>query len=745
MNKTLLNIFTARFFKQLKMSHVYISALIFTVFTAADFYLRHQFFNGSGSSDLVLYFSSIPFICIITIPLLCFKTSFSFYDDFIPLTGLQKLLINYSGLLLIYIANLILIIPGLLLVNLFGTIEVSQLLVCLLCLIFYGSSVIALCILISKIFNSTVISLLVSILILALFNSCHLFTLYVSLPSFIESFLREISFAWHFDAAGKSIIDTRDIIYFLMTDAIFITLAILIENLKKGKVFSFKNKFSYFVKLAVFFLVILNSNKYYKRIDVSKNKTYTPSLFSKELISSISDSVKITYYCSSSLSRLYPQIRDVKDFLTSYSILGKDISFIIKDPDKDNEIKNLLQNMGIQSQQLRSVSENSTEFTAVYSAIVIEYQGNTEVIPFIMSASSLEYDLAGRLIHLLSQTVRNVNIIIGNGMSLSTDYDYIEPWLSSQGFVCNEINIYQNDFEDALLHLNGPLLIIGDGNIPIEKAVAIESYIMEKRGNALFAVSPYKSDIENSWYISQSRYTNIVELAENWGVLFKPEIAADVSCARISMYSDDNTDSYVINYPQWISLLPQENALSGLVLYWSTPLELSGIAEPYLVTSPASYSYKLDFDSPENLLQTNPFLLEEQNKSDFEYKTQVVGARIKGKVPRLYTAGSDEEIEVIVIPDQYFLNTLMNGYTGNDTGDFRNFSFLTNALLKLNGEEELAKLQSKTTRDTTLYKIQDQNELLKLKTLVFIILFAVIPLIIIAGGFVAFFKTKKLK
>ena len=153
MNKTLLNIFSARFFKQLKMSHVYISALIFTVFTAVDFYIRHQFFNGSGSSDLVLYFSSIPFICIITIPLLCFKTSFSFYDDFIPLTGFQKILINYAGLLLIFIANLILILPGLLLVNLFGSIEGSQIIVCFLCLIFYGSSVIALCIFISKIFN----------------------------------------------------------------------------------------------------------------------------------------------------------------------------------------------------------------------------------------------------------------------------------------------------------------------------------------------------------------------------------------------------------------------------------------------------------------------------------------------------------------------------------------------------------------------------------------------------------------
>lgn len=741
MNKTLLTIFTARLQKQLKMSHIYISALIFAVFTAADFYIRHQFFGDSSSTDLVLYFSSVPYICIITIPLLCYKPSFSFYDDFIPITTFQKVIINYAGLLLIFIANLILLVPGLLLVNLFGSVEASQIIVCLFCLIFYGSSVIALCLLISKIFNSTVLSLLVSIIILALFNSCHLFVLYVSLPSFIESFLRQISFAWHFDAAGKSILDTKDILYFLATDAIFITLAILVENIKKGKVFYFKNKFSYFIKLAVFFLVILNSNKYYKRIDFSQNKIYTPSAYSKQLVNNLSDSVRITYYCSSSLSRIYPQIKDVKDYLTNYSILGKEISFIIKDPDNDENMKYLLQSLGIQAHQFRSYSDNSTEYTMVYSAIVIEYQGNIETIPFVISDVTLEYDLAGRLIHLMSGTVRNVNIIVGNGMDLNSDYDLVVPILSSNGFVCNELSIYQSDFEDRLMHLTGPLLIIGDGYLPVEKAIAIENYLMEQRGGALVAVSPFQTDIEETWYLTQNRYTNIVELIENWGVRFKDEIAADISSARISIYGEDNSDSFLLNNPQWIVLLPQANASQGLVLYWSTPLELSGTAEPYLVTSPYSYSYPLDFDSPENLVITNPLILKDEDMNGTEYKTQIVGARIKGPVNGLFTLNENSNIDVIVIPDQYFINSLMAGYTN----DARNFTFLINSLLKLNGEEKLAELQAKTARDTTLYKIQSLEQLNDYKKLVYIILFAVIPLLIIAGGIFAFFKTKKLK
>ena len=79
---------------------------------------------------------------------------------------------------------------------------------------------------------------------------------------------------------------------------------------------------------------------------------------------------------------------DVKDFLTSYSSSGKNISFIVKNPDKDDAIKERLSLMGISPQQLRTVSSNSTEYKYVYSAIVIEYLGNSETIPFTMSSAS---------------------------------------------------------------------------------------------------------------------------------------------------------------------------------------------------------------------------------------------------------------------------------------------------------------------------------------------------------------------
>ena len=744
LNSPAIKIFSARFKKQLKMPQVYISAVLLSVFTSVNFFIKNQFFSAGGTTDLVMYFSNIPYILVIIIPVLCYKSSFSAYDDFIPLSPFKKILVNYTGIICIYIIMLLLLIPGIIFINFFGDVDFSQVFTAFFCLIFYGSCISALCILISKIFSQSVISLIICVVILSVFSTSHLFAVYVALPEFLGVILKEISFSWHFDAASKSIIDSRDFIFFAACTFLFLYLAYLAECSKKGKRFLSKEKLTAVLAVFVFLLTVFDCTRYYTRFDLSKNKTYTPGTFSKNLINSLNEPVKITYYCSSSLNSLYPQIRDIKDFLSSYSTMGKNISFIIKNPDRDENIKNVLQNMGISPQQLRSVSRNSTEYTYVYSAIVIEYSGNTETIPFLMSAASLEYDIDGRLLHLVSGNSRSVNIITGNGMTLDYDYSYVIPWLSSQGFECNDLDVFSSDFEEKLSRCTGPLLVLGDGEIPVEKAIAVENYILQGRGNALFAVSPYNADIENSWYILKNRYTNIVEIAENWGVYFKDEIAADVSCERISMYSDDNTDSKVLNYPQWISLLPQENAKAGLTLFWASPLELSD-AEPYLITSPASYSYKTDSDSPESLVQTNPFLLEEQDKSGFEYKTQIVGARIRGKREGLYTTFSRDDVDVIVIPDQYFVNTLMNSYTGSTANDFHNFLFLTNALLKLNGEEELAALQEKTSRDTSLYKIRTEEEFLRLKNITLIFLLIIIPSLIVTGGFFAFFKTKKIR
>ena len=76
----------------------------------------------------------------------------------------------------------------------------------------------------------------------------------------------------------------------------------------------------------------------------------------------------------------------------------------------------------------------------------------------------------------------------------------------------------------------------------------------------------------------------------------------------------------------------------------------------------------------------------------------------------------------------------MTGYNGGEYGDYRNFGFMTNTLLKLNNETELAELQGRSLKDNSLYKISDSETFLRTSRRSLILLFVLIPLLVLCCG-----------
>lgn len=717
--------------------------ILFSVFTSANFFIRTGFFATAISTDLTIFFSSVPYISIIATPALCYRNQLRDYKDFIPKSNLKKTFIEFLFLLCIFAVMLVLLLIPVFFVACTGSVDFGQIFTSELCLLFYGATAISLCLFVEEIFSNSILSFVISALILALSNSAHSILLYLNPNQFVSAILKNLSFAWHFDAASKGIIDTRDFIFFAVTTFIFIYFSDFVYKLRKGKLFSGKEKYRKILAFLVSFLLILNGNNFYKRIDLSKSKNYSVSRYTVQLLNKIDSSLKITYYRSSNLLKYYPQIRDISDFLTLYSNQNKKISFSIKNPDKDKQTQNLLNSYGITSQQLKAIKNTSTEFLNVFSAITLEYNGNTELIPFIMDSQTLEFDLDGRINHLISEIDRVVNIIIANGMNLQNDYSYIVPLLNSQGFICNEINIYNSDIEYELENTTGPLLIIGDNNLNEKSVELIEQYIISEKGNAFFALSPYSCSIEGEWEITENPDKNLINLLSFWGVDFDNEICADLQCSRIQLYSQDDSSFFPentvhtenVNYPLWIKIPGQKNFVSGMTLFWCCPLKLNPKeqinVEPYLYTNSTSYSYKIDYDG-EKLIETNPFVIRDNGiPKEIEHKNQIVAAEISGKLTGLNTYGETSKAKIIVLSDPYFVNTLMTGYNSTDYADYRNFDFLANSLLRLNNESELAELQNKKTFDNSLNKLTDLNQYMQLQSATYIVLFLIIPLILI--------------
>ena len=174
----------------LRSPSFYIIAILFSVFTFINFFIRYEFFTGKGSSDLLLYFTAVPYISIIAIPALCYKGVFSNYDNFIPLSNIKRVFIKFLTILILYSFMLLLLLPSCFIVNIFGSVDFGQVFTSFFALLFYGATVISLCLLINEICTNKITAFIVSSIVLGIFNSAHLFTVYVNLPSYLTSLFK---------------------------------------------------------------------------------------------------------------------------------------------------------------------------------------------------------------------------------------------------------------------------------------------------------------------------------------------------------------------------------------------------------------------------------------------------------------------------------------------------------------------------------------------------------------------------
>ena len=675
----------------------YILTAFYAVSLALRFFFANQFFSGNGSSDLRFFFSSVPYISILVLPLLTIIVSLKPFDTLTPLPSLLLFSIKLSSLFIAFAAmNLcILFVP--LSVSFFGDVDTSQLILGFFGVLLYGLFALSLTLFISVLLKNTVAFLFASSIILAVFNSAHLFAVYTGITGRVASIMQLLSFSWHFDAAAKGIIDSRDIFFYLVWTLFFLCSSSFVFSLKNGER-RYTRLFSFFA-LDCILLTLLSAHLSF-RLDCSREKMFSVSPYSTKALSNADEVLRIKYYLSSELRRLYPQVRDVEDFLFQYCAKSQNAELSIINPDS-KEGKEAISGYALTSQQLRSSGKNKTEYLNVYSAIVLEYLGNTEIIPFELSATTLEYDLTRAVEKIVLGIERKALIISGNALDIDSEYSYVRPWLEAAGVKTDVVlgSDLTNDALEALLKTNTPVVVFGSSSFTQESAAALSRFI-DKGGKAFFAVSALDVDISSDWSVSERAEDFILPLLESKGIRIEKALVADISSSQIVMDSADDAGSStrqdIFNYPLWVSIMPQQSAKEGCTLFWASPVHIAedAAATPLLATTRAAWLLQPENEG-EYLIDTNPF--------------RVPKTAGKGEATAQYFLGAEKQ-NIIVISDQYFASSLMLSYINNGASpDFRNLDFLSAAVLHLQGADELSSLKHSATSSYALYKIADTD------------------------------------
>ena len=693
----------------LKQSSTYISFFLLTIITGIYFFIFNGFFINQ-TVDLKYYFSIFPYISIVALPCLSFNI---FKDEgifnSIAVNDFTKIFVKWLSCFIIFCFSIFVGITTPILVNKFGNIEISQILTGYLSILFYGASIISLSIFIQIILKNKIASLIITILILFIFNSIHIIPQHINLSEgFLFNLLQNISFAWHYDSASKGIFNTKDFSFYFFVGILFLYLSSCFYKKIKGYKFNFQNK----IIILILLFLIFDTSLFYKKIDLTKNKKYSLTNETEQIVTELSKPINITYAYSPELTNINPQINEIKDFLKLYSDLSNNINLYIEKVTEKSEIKNKLKNFEIPPLQIETENSLNQTTTSVFSSIILETSDNYKTIPLVYNTNMLEYLLTSNILALETNQSQSVIVITGNNLSLENEYLDIIEWLKYSGFlVFTDIKISQLKNTDIEI----PLLLLGSSELTMEDCHEIENQFFSGR-KLLVTTSPNSFNINSDWLIDEEKQQdNFINMLSYWGIDIDNKLVLDKSCYQIKLQASEYSDNYkIIDYPFWIK------TNSG-IYFWTSPITYEtnkNFSAKILQQSSAESWLKNIINEDDNFINTSP-LNEKNNQPDLRTQGKYnLAVEFSGTFNGYFNSKSKEN-KIVIIGNQYFASKMISF-----TNSFENLNYVSDLILGLTEKEFLSNLKNKSTDNFGFTKILDDiqlNYLMGLSILVTII------------------------
>ncbi|MDR1838379.1 MAG: GldG family protein [Treponema sp.] len=510
-----------------------------------------------------------------------------------------------------------------------------------------------------------------------------------------------------------------------------------------------------------FILALLVSTRFWFRLDLTKNRAYTISKVSRNIYREIPDIVNITYYLSDRLRTVIPMPAEIEDTLREYAAYSRGkINLTVRDPVKAG-ISVTIEELGLQSRQVQNVEQDQASFITVYSGIVIEYLDKIEIIPWILSTSTLEYDITSRIRSMVTNTERQIGIISGDSFrQWREDFGYLNKTLVDAGYRVRLIS----PGDEIPDNLPGLFVLGGVEDLDDWALYGIDRYI-QQGGKVLFAVNGvYVDTVYGSLEARRQEDQGLLGLIASYGVIVRPELALDRNALTLQ-YSTRTASGSVqyrlVRYPLWIGVLgengnanhPATAGFSGLDLYWSSPLELqppaSVEANVLFTSSPEAWLMRESFNTNPEIL----YLMEieaEETKGE-----KILGVSLSGLFPSFFKGfpkpvreGSEEELpdmpaaagpaRIIVIGNTDFATNVINA-----TQAVHNLDFMLRVADWLTSDDDIIGIRNREPQTGRLDKITDLSKRASAMRFSQILNIALIPFLVIITGLVLASRRKK--
>lgn len=473
--------------------------------------------------------------------------------------------------------------------------------------------------------------------------------------------LQSLGITQHYQSVSRGVLDTRDLIYFLLAASAFIwlTLFILIKQRQKQL-----NTAVMVGLLSAFILVGIIAQFAFTRFDFTTEKRFTISPISRKIINDLPKPVKITVYLQGSglpagMKRLQGAARDMITDLKAYSHGNIQFEFVdllstIKKlpDDRQKEAYEDFESKGVTGQNISFKTDDGVSQKLIFPEAVVK-SGDKEVVVNLVqtrigssdeeqiniSVQNLEYAFTSAIKKAVSGGKPQIGFTEGHHEL--TDVQLNDAMKSlSDGFEVGRLNLATIPFK-ALQNIKLLVIPKPDQKFTELEKFKLDQYIM-RGGKVLWTIDQVSAELDSlrghgGEQMSFPKQLNLDDQLFRYGVRINYDLIADMSCSPIPVSTGEVGGQAQIQMLPWLyyplfmpySKHPIVKNLDAIHSEFASTIDLLNTKNVKKTILLASSPYNKKISAPHILsLQA---LEQEPNPKDFQGTPKTVAVLLEGK------------------------------------------------------------------------------------------------------------------
>lgn len=407
----------------------------------------------------------------------------------------------------------------------------------------------------------------------------------IGLPPTVAGALARLSVLSHFENVARGVVDLRDVIYFVSTGALFLTLAVAAvsnERLSRERAEYGRMRIGAVVVLALVVVVNLFGSRIRGRLDLTENDLYTLSEGTREVLGDLDDLVQVKLFASSELpAEVQLQLRDVRDLLADMRrASGGNLLVTDVDPEDDEDAAAEASELGIRPVEFNVLREDNFEVRQGYYGLAVTYADQSEVWPVIERTDNLEFQLASRIYRMTNEDRPGVSFVQGGGAMTASRIPGLTESLADR-YDVRSIDI-AGDTASAISRDSTEVLVVAGATQPLD-SMALQRVrdFVDSGGSALFLLEPVLLNPQAPMPIPAS--SGLEPIVEERGISVQEGMVLDLTSSERVSLGRQGLFNVIAPYPLWPVVLPAgdhpiTNGLNSMTLGWASALQIDSAA-----------------------------------------------------------------------------------------------------------------------------------------------------------------------